>query len=217
MWEIERAVFCHRYLSSGLLGSYSCRLSKPPTPTQTVVMNNWSQMVLRKIRSRQWQISKKSHSLKSSYVPPQGFQGYINRHGGNCGFSNYEGDTVTNVVLQHLNMINIEWNRWRGKFHSFHIVIPSPSCVMTTFLFRFSCIYLFSQRQYLWAESGEELRGALLRPPLPGSPPLQGRRETGLSWPPEPIVIKPFHPKEGAWAGTDTVLSSCSINLPHLP
>jgi len=98
-----------------------------------------------------------------------------------------------------------------------HIVILSPSCVMTTFIFRFSCIYFFSLRQYLWAESGEELPSALLRPLLPGSPPLQGRRETGLSWPPEPIVIKPFHPNEGAWAGTKTVLSSCSINLPHLP
>ncbi len=34
---------------------------------------------------------------------------------------------------------------------------------------------------------------------------------------PEPIVIKPFHPKEGAREGTEKVLSSCSINLPNLP
>ncbi len=33
----------------------------------------------------------------------------------------------------------------------------------------------------------------------------------------EPIVIKPFHPKEGAWEGTENVLSSCSIKLPNLP
>ncbi len=33
----------------------------------------------------------------------------------------------------------------------------------------------------------------------------------------EPIVIKPFHPKEGAWQGTEKELSSCSINLPNLP
>jgi hypothetical protein len=32
----------------------------------------------------------------------------------------------------------------------------------------------------------------------------------------EPIVIKPFHPKEGVWEGTEKVLSSCSINLPNL-
>jgi hypothetical protein len=30
---------------------------------------------------------------------------------------------------------------------------------------------------------------------------------------PEPIVIKQFHPKEGA----EKVLSCCSINSPHLP
>jgi hypothetical protein len=34
---------------------------------------------------------------------------------------------------------------------------------------------------------------------------------------PEPIVIKPFHPEEGAREGTEKVLSSCSTNLPHLP
>ncbi len=33
---------------------------------------------------------------------------------------------------------------------------------------------------------------------------------------PEPIVIKPFHPKEEAWEGTGKVLSSCSLNLTHL-
>ncbi len=42
-----------------------------------------------------------------------------------------------------------------------------------------------------------------------------------LSWvgvqTPEPTVIKPFHPKEGAfWEGSEKVLSSCSINLPNL-
>jgi hypothetical protein len=31
------------------------------------------------------------------------------------------------------------------------------------------------------------------------------------------IVIKQFYPKEGAWEGTEKVLSSCSNNLPHLP
>ncbi len=34
---------------------------------------------------------------------------------------------------------------------------------------------------------------------------------------PEPIVIKPFKPKEGALEGSEKVLSSCSINLPNLP
>ncbi len=33
---------------------------------------------------------------------------------------------------------------------------------------------------------------------------------------PEPIVIKPFHPKEGAWEGTEKVLSSRPIKSPHL-
>ncbi len=33
---------------------------------------------------------------------------------------------------------------------------------------------------------------------------------------PDPIAIKQFHPKEGALAGAENVLTSCSINLPHL-
>jgi hypothetical protein len=33
---------------------------------------------------------------------------------------------------------------------------------------------------------------------------------------PESIDIKQFHPKEGASEGIEKVLSSCSINLPHL-
>ncbi len=99
---------------------------------------------------------------------------------------------MAKVVLQHLNMRNIEWTGWRRKGHS-----PISKLCNDDLSLSVSRIY-FSLRQYLWAESGEELPGALLRPPLPGSPPHLGRRETGLSWPPEPIVIKPFHPKEGA-------------------
>ncbi len=40
------------------------------------------------------------------------------------------------------------------------------------------------------------------------------RQERGTS---EPVVIKPFHPKKGAWEETEKVLSSCSINLRICP
>jgi hypothetical protein len=104
---------------------------------------------------------------------------------------------MTNVVLPHLNMRNrVDWAVKEVSLltHSY----PISKLCNDDLSLSASCIYFFSLLQYLWAESGEELPDALLRPPLPGSPPLQGRRETGLSWPPEPIVIKPFHPKEGA-------------------